>query len=56
MKKLIYFFCILFYMVGALGGFGYACYLHKYFIALCIVILAIMAWPQVKKFYNKLNS
>ena len=56
MKKIISFFGLFFYLVGALGGFGYACYLHKYFIAACIVVLTIMAWPQMKKYWKELNS
>ena len=56
MKKLISFFGLCAYVVGAAGGFGYACYSHKYFIAACIVTLALMAWPQCKKFYETLNS
>lgn len=56
MKKIISFFGIFFYIVGAIGGFGYACYLHEYFIAACLVVLTLMAWPQCKKFYETLNS
>lgn len=55
MKKLISFFGLCFYIVGALGGFGYACYCHKYFIAVCVAVLAVLAFPKAKAFYNELT-
>ena len=42
------------YVVGAIGGFGYAMYCKAYFIAACVVALAAMAFPTLKSFYNKL--
>lgn len=56
MKKLISFFGLCAYVVGAAGGFGYACYSHKYFIAVCVLLLAVMVFPQLKKYWNELNS
>lgn len=54
LKKIGYFFGLCAYTVGAIGGFGYACYCKAYFIAVCVVALAVMAFPTVKSFYNKL--
>lgn len=56
MKKLLSFFCIFAYAVGAIGGIGYACFLHKYFIAICVGMLAILAFPKVKEFYKELTE
>lgn len=42
------------YVVGAIGGFGYAMYCKAYFIAVCVIALAVMAFPTVKSCYNKL--
>lgn len=44
------------YAVGAIGGFGYALYCKAYFIAACIVVLAAIAFPTLKSFYNKLMN
>lgn len=54
MKKFLYFFAMCAYGVGAIGGFGYALYCKAYFIAACVVALAVMAFPKAKEFYNKL--
>lgn len=56
LKKIGYFFGMCAYAVGAIGGFGYACYCKAYFIAVCVVALAVMAFPTVKSFYNKLMN
>lgn len=56
LKKFGYFFAMFAYAVGAIGGFGYALYCKAYFIAACIVILAAMAFPTLKSFYNKLMN
>ena len=56
MKKFLYFFGIAAYALGAIGGFGYAMYSHAYLIGICVVILAVMAFPTLKKFYLKLTE
>ena len=54
LKKFGYFFALAAYAVGAIGGFGYALYNKAYFIAVCVVALAAMAFPTAKKFFNNL--
>lgn len=49
MKKFLQFFEMVAYVVGAIGGFGYALYSRAYLIAICIVILAVMAFPAFRK-------
>ena len=56
LKKFGYFFGLCAYTVGAIGGFGYAAYCKAWFIAICVVVLAAMAFPTVKSFYNKLMN
>lgn len=56
MKKLLYFVCLFAYLVGAIGGFGYALHSNAIFIAVCVVVLAAMAWPTAKSFYEKLTQ
>lgn len=41
------------WLVGAIGGFGVALYNHSYFIAICVVALAVMAFPRAKKVFEK---
>lgn len=56
MKKLLNFFGFFAYIIGAVGGFGYALYCKAWVISICIVALAVMAFPTFKKFWNELNS
>lgn len=50
MKKEFFSFLILaLYILGAIGGFGYAVYSGAYLIAVAVVALAVMAWPTVWK-------
>lgn len=49
MKKFLQFFEMVAYILGAIGGFGYALYSRAYLIAICIVVLAWMAWPEFRK-------
>lgn len=56
MKKFLYFFAICAYIVGAIGGFGYAMYNKAYFIAVCVVALAAMAFPTAKKFLKLMSE
>lgn len=48
MKNIIKFFGIVAYIIGTIGGIGYACYSHAYLIAICIAVLAVIAFPTVK--------
>ena len=48
------FFVLCAYVLGAIGGFGYALYSKAYLIAACIVILAVMAFPKAKEWWKGL--
>lgn len=54
MNKFKYFFALAFYTVGAIGGFGNALYAREYFTAVCVLVVAAMAFPKAKEFYHKL--
>lgn len=56
MKKVLSLFGLFAYVVGAIGGFGYAMYSKAYFIGICVLALAAMAFPTLKKFWKELNS
>jgi hypothetical protein len=50
MKNQIFSFLILaLYILGAIGGFGYAMYSDANLIALAVLALAVMAWPTAWK-------
>ena len=38
----------------ALGGFGWAMYNHGYLIGGAVVVLAVMAFPELKRAFNEL--
>lgn len=56
MKKFWNFFGLCFYAVGAIGGFGYAMYSGAYFIASCVVVLTILAFPEAKKMFKDMMN
>lgn len=50
MKNQIFSFIILaLYILGAIGGFGYAMYSDANLIAVAVLALAVMAWPTAWK-------
>ena len=55
MKKLFAFIAFCAYILGALGGFGYAVYGGSWPIAIAIVILALIAWPVFENAWKELQ-
>ena len=55
-KGFFYTFALMAYLMGAFGGFGYACYSGSYVIAAAVLVLAIMAFPKAKEYFQKLTS
>ena len=56
MKNFIAFVCLCAYVMGVIGGFGYALYGGSWPIAIAIVVLAIMAWPTAVNQWRVLND
>ena len=58
MKKLNFlaFFGLCAYVLGSIGGLGNALYNKSYLIAVAIVILAIMAFPKAKEFWEAMQK
>ena len=57
MKK--YFVALLWlvaYAVGLVGGVGYAAYCGAWVIAICVVLLGIMAFPKAKEAFKVLSD
>lgn len=56
MKKFLSFFCLVAYVVGAIGGFGFAAWGGSWFVAICVAVLAAMAFPFAKERFKDLTS
>lgn len=55
MKEFLYFFELLAFAIGSIGGFGFTLYNKApWYIVLCVALLAVMAFPQASKAYNSL--
>ena len=53
-KGFIYFLLICLYILGTIGGIGYACYNHAYLIAVGVAAVAAMAFPYIKGVFKKM--
>lgn len=52
-KGMLYTFIIALYILGTIGGFGYALYCGAYLIGLAVLAVAVLAFPTVKKLWKK---
>jgi len=46
-------FMMMAYLMGSVGGFGYAMYCEAYVIAGAIILLSYMAFPKAKEYFEK---
>ena len=53
-KGFICFALICLYILGTIGGIGYACYNHAYLIAVGVAAVAAMAFPYIKGVFKKM--
>ena len=51
-KKILLTFALMLIAMGIIGGIGYAIYGGSWPIALGVVVLAVFAWPGIKKVWN----
>lgn len=54
MKKIGIFFILALYVLGVIGGIGYALYNSAYLIALGVIVVAAMALPTAMSYMDKL--
>lgn len=52
-KKILFTILLMLYAMGSIGGFGYACYSGAYVIAFAVLVLAVMAFPTIKKVFKE---
>ena len=55
-KKFLAFFELCAYGLGAIGGFGYCAFDKAWPIAIAIVALAVMAFPEAKRAFQELTA
>lgn len=53
LKGFLQFITLALYVLGAIGGFGYACYSGAYLIAVAVLVLAVMAFPTAKRIFKE---
>jgi len=54
MKKIFYFIMVCLYALGVIGGIGYTCVNQAWVIAVGVLAVGVMAFPQVKKYVSLL--
>ena len=56
LKNLPYFFGICGWLLGTIGGVGYALYAKAWIIAAGVAFLGVLSFPAVRDFVNKLTA
>ena len=56
MKKILCFFALFLYVMGAVGGIDYCLYSHAYLIAIAVAVLAVMEFPTAAKIFNYIKN
>lgn len=54
-KQILRLVVLMAYAMGAIGGTGYALYSRAYLIAIAVVVLAVLAFPVVRKIFQDLT-
>lgn len=55
-KQILRLVILMAYAMGAIGGTGYALYSRAYLIAIAVVVLAVLAFPVVRKIFQDLTK
>lgn len=53
-KNFIYMTLLGLYVLGTIGGIGYSIYYGEWITAIAIVVLAVMAFPKAKEYFDYL--
>lgn len=56
MEKILCFFILCLYVVGVIGGIGYAIYGGAWPVAIGVAALGWMAFPKLKEAFEKLTK
>lgn len=55
-KYFVAFFWLAVYLLGVIGGVGYAAYSGAWVIAICVIMLGVMAFPKAKEAFKVLSN
>ena len=53
-KNLFYFVMLALYVLGTINGIGYSLYIGEWMTAIGVAVLAIMAFPTAKNYFEYL--
>lgn len=56
MKMVLAWAVICLYLLGSIGGFGYALYNRAWLIAVGVLAVAVLAFPTVRKLFSEAQS
>lgn len=56
MKKIWSFLGLCGWVLGVIGGIGYACYSHAYLIAVAVAFLGVLSFDKVRGFVRELTE
>ena len=51
-KGILYAFVLMAYMIGTINGIGYSIYIGEWPTAICVTVLAVLAFPVVRNIFN----
>lgn len=52
LKKILLTIALMLIAMGIIGGFGYAVWGGSWPIAIGVIVLAVLAWPGIKRVWN----
>jgi uncharacterized membrane protein len=51
-KGILYTFVLMAYLIGTINGIGYSLYIGEWPTAICVAVLAVLAFPVVRNIFN----
>ena len=51
-KGILYAFVLMAYLIGTINGIGYSIYIGEWPTAICVAVLAVLAFPVVRNIFN----
>ena len=52
-KGFIYLFVLMAYLIGTINGIGYSIYIGEWPTAICVAVLAVLAFPVVRNIFKE---
>lgn len=51
-KGFLYLVVLMAYLIGTINGIGYSLYIGEWPTAICVAVLAVLAFPVVRNIFN----